>query len=237
MAGHTGTVAASGKPAVRTLISAWCGLASAACGLLGAVFVSIGVSALPGPWIHGYVSEGGVATAAHSTIYRLGIATLALSIGLLGIALAQKSPNAAGPRWLPAWWPAAWLSLIIAAALGLTSSRVSCTQGCPLPPYQRTSFQDLVHAVASVGAVGFTALAMLSIALIYPAGPLRRAARIATVVCMPMLTALAIAILAVGRGTLTGVLERASLVAVLAAVVGCALIVAADMRRVAGGAL
>lgn len=209
------------------VIATWCGVGSAIFGLLGGLFVGIGVSALPEPWIRGYVSEGGVAGAGHSTVYRIGIAALAVSIGLLGLAVNQQR---ARPRI--ARWPAvAWMGLIVAAGLGLVSSRVSCTAGCPLPPYQRTTFQDLVHAVASVGAVGFVALAMLVIAIVFPSGALRSAARVATVVSMPLLIALAVAILAVGAGTLTGVLERISLVAVLTSVIGTALIIASGARR------
>jgi Protein of unknown function (DUF998) len=209
------------------VIAAWCGIGAAIFGLLGGLFVGVGVSALPDPWIRGYVSEGGVAGAGHSTVYRIGIAALAVSIGLLGLAVNQQP---AQPRI--ARWPAvAWMCLVIAAGLGLVSSRVSCTAGCPLPPYQRTTFQDLVHAATSVGAVGLVALAMLVIAVVFPPGALRSAARVATVVSMPLLIALAVAILAAGAGTLTGVLERISLVAVLASVIGTALIIARAGRR------
>jgi hypothetical protein len=123
------------------------------------------------------------------------------------------------------------MCLIVASGLALVSSRVSCTAGCPLPPYQRTTFQDLVHAVASVGAVGFVALAMLVIATVFPPGALRSVARVATVVSMPLLVALAVAILAAGAGELTGALERTSLVVVLASVIGAALIIARSARR------
>lgn len=208
-------------------IAAWCGLSSAIFAVVGALLVGIGVSALPDPWISGYVSEGGVAGAGHSTVYRIGIAALAVSIGLLGLAVNQQPARPLVARWRLA----TWMCLIIAAALGLVSSRVSCTAGCPLPPYQRTTFQDLVHAVASVGAVGFVALAMLVIAIVFPRGGLRSAARVATVVSMPLLIALTVAILTVSAGTLTGVLERISLVAVFASVVATGLVIASGGRR------
>jgi hypothetical protein len=216
------------SPAARLAATlAW---VSAVCALLGAVLVGVGVSALPHPWTHGYVSEGGVAGAGHATLYRIGIAALALSMGLLGLALARGPAPGRPPFWLR-WWPLPWLSLVLGAAMGLVSSRVTCTRGCPLPPYQRTTFQDLVHAAASVGAVSFTALAILGIALIYPAGPLRRVARMATAICMPMLVALAVAIGVIGRGVTAGVLERISLAAVLLSAVMLAGSIGRGARR------
>ena len=207
------------------MTTAWCSYGSIVAGLLGAVFIMIGVSALAHPWSNGYVSEAGATTSGHHSIYRVGIALVAISIGLLGAALiADPAPPA--HRWWPRWIPAAWTLLAIGAVLGSVSSRVSCTTGCPLPPYETTTAQDMVHAVTSIGAVGFGTLAMLAIAVTYPAGAVRRLARVGAAVCVPPLVFLAVAILAIGRGPVTGITERAALALVLAWMTATAAVVA-----------
>ena len=111
-----------------------------------------------------------------------------------------------------------------AGALTAVSSRISCTASCPLPPYEHTTAQDLVHAGTSIAAIGLTVLAMLAVAATAADRVQKRVARIGAVVCTPILVALAITLLAIGRSTVTAVLERLGLVGVLGWVTACALL-------------
>jgi hypothetical protein len=222
--------------------------ASIATGLIGAAFVVVGVSALDRPWSGGYVSEAGAVTSAHHAIYRAGVGLVAAALGLLGAALMTQrasasslaatattvtSPTGASPAatpgamsWWPSWIPAAGIVLAAASVFGIASSRVSCTTGCPLPPYQATTVPDLIHAAASIAAVALAAVAMVSLAVSRPPGVVRWFARAGAAVCVPLLVFLAVAILAVGRGRLTAVTERVALALVLAWALATALAIA-----------
>jgi arginine exporter protein ArgO len=176
--------------------------------LLGGALMAYGVSALPRPWTTGYISQAGAPGATHAGAYRAGVLLLALTLFLLGNALMSL----------------AGVLLIGAGALAAVSSRISCTPGCPLPPYEHSTGRDLVHAGTSIAAIGVTVLAMLAIAAFSPDHRQRRVARIAAVICGPVLVALAITLLAIGRSTTTAVLERIGLTGVLFWVIGCALL-------------
>jgi hypothetical protein len=106
--------------------------------------------------------------------------------------------------------------LLLAGALGGVSSGVSCTAGCPLPPYEHTTTRDLVHASTSIGAVGFATLAMLIVAIAGVDGRLRRIAQVCFAICAPLLLALAVGLLALGRSPTTAILERVALAGVVA---------------------
>jgi hypothetical protein len=185
--------------------------------ITGGALMAYGVSAMPHPWTTGYISQAGAPGAAHAGAYRAGVLLLAITLFLLGNALVSL----------------AGVLLIGAGGLAAISSRVSCTPGCPLPPYEHSTTRDLVHAGTSIAAIGITVLAMLAIAALSPDRPQARAARIAAVVCVPVLVTLAITLLAIGRGTTTAVLERVGLVAVLAWIITCALLA---LRRPPAGA-
>ncbi|WP_373320505.1 DUF998 domain-containing protein [Virgisporangium aurantiacum] len=60
------------------------------------------------------------------------------------------------------------LSLATAAPLAAASGAVPCTSGCPLPPYERASHQDIAHAVTSIGGFGCAAVAMIVLAWLLP---------------------------------------------------------------------
>jgi hypothetical protein len=85
---------------------------------------------------------------------------------------------------------------------------VSCSPGCPLPPYETPTLRDVVHAAASVGAVGLCALAVLLLALSRVDSPARRVSRVAIgpVVLAGLANIYGLGI--VGRSVFTGLAER-----------------------------
>jgi len=199
----------------RSALAVSAGYAAIAAGVTGAIYIVIGVAALPDPWTGGYVSEAGASSASQHSLYRVGILLVSIALGLLAAAVAAAVASPVAHPLVPRWFPTGWALLLAAAGLGAVSSRVSCTTGCPLPPYQTTTARDLVHAGTSVAAVGFVALSMLVMALADPPGSVRRLARWGAVVCWPPLVFLAVAILAVGHGALTAITERIALALVL----------------------
>jgi hypothetical protein len=73
--------------------------------------------------------------------------------------------------------------------------------------------------------VGLLSLALLCVAAFWPPGPLVRPSRVAAVVVVPLIAADGLAILLVGRGHVTGLLERASLLAAVGwTLVACSLL-------------
>jgi hypothetical protein len=178
---------------------------AALAGVAGAVALIVSVAALGHPWTSGYVSEAGV--GPRSGAYRLGI--LALSVALLLLGGAVQRLIAGG-------------LLVAAGAFGTVSAAVTCTPGCPLPPYQHSTAQDLVHATASCLSVGLTALAMAAIGT--------RASRWMFAITAALLAALGITLLAIGRSTTTAVLERLVLTVLVAWAVATAVGIAARAR-------
>ena len=89
------------------------------------------------------------------------------------------------------------------------SGAVTCSAGCPLPPFERATAADLVHGGASIAATASVVLAMVTLAVSGPAGPaLRRLAGLAAAVALPLCAAVGLAMLVLGRGAVVGVLER-----------------------------
>jgi hypothetical protein len=173
----------------------------------------------------GYVSEAGVPGGRFALLYQLSVFAIAATAGLLAFALWPPTR----PRWgwelLRHGWTAAAL-LAVAAPMVAVSGAVTCTDGCPLPPYEPTTATDLVHAGASVIGVGCCALAMLVLAG-WGAGRLRTVSIVAVLVGWPVLLATAIGIVAVGRGSFTALLERIG----LAACIGWLVAIAAVLTR------
>ncbi|WP_240944028.1 DUF998 domain-containing protein [Micromonospora thermarum] len=99
----------------------------------------------------------------------------------------------------------------------LLSGAVTCSAGCPLPPFERATVADLVHGGASIAATAAVVFAMLAV-LLSPAAhpPLRRIAGTGVALALPLAGAIGLAMLTVGRSGLVGVLERV-LLAVAAA--------------------
>jgi hypothetical protein len=149
--------------------------------------------------VTGYVSEVGVPGTWSSVVFRLGVLGVAVALGLLAASL----------RGAPA------LVLALAAPFTAVSGAVTCSPGCPLPPHDRPTAADLVHAGAVVAALALCALAMLLLAVLGTDPLLSRISRVGAGLAVPLLGAAGLAMLVVGRGTLTGVLERVALVACL----------------------
>lgn len=182
--------------------SRWSAGFAAVLAVAGTTAVMYALGVLPEPWTRGYISEGGVASSPRDGIYRAGILALAGSLALLGAALRRLVPFV-------------FAMLAVAAVFGVLSSAVSCTPGCPLPPYEPSTAADLVHAGASVVAVGLAVVAMAAVALIALQPVLRRTARVFAVVTLPLALLLVVGLLAIGRGLFTSVLERVALVPVV----------------------
>ncbi|MEV0809757.1 DUF998 domain-containing protein [Micromonospora sp. NPDC050200] len=170
--------------------------AAAGCVLAGTAAVTVAVVAGPGPGLTGYVSEAGIADSGYAPTYRIGVFALAAALLLLATAL-------------PAGLRIAAALLATGALFTLLSGAVTCSAGCPLPPFERPTVADLVHGGASIAAMVSTVLAMLVIAVSGHGPPgLRRVARLGVAVALPLAGSIALAMLAVGRGSLVGGLER-----------------------------
>jgi hypothetical protein len=188
---------------------------AAGCVLGGAVAVVVAVVAGPGPGLTGYVSEAGVADSGYAPTYRAGMFALAAGLLLLAVALPAVTR------------PAAAL-LATGALCTLLSGAVTCSDGCPLPPFERATTADLVHGGASVLAVATVVFAMVAVVLSPAAGaPLRRVAALGALAALPLSAAVGLAMLVVGRGALVGVLERL----LLAETVGWGLLTALLLTR------
>ncbi len=148
-----------------------------------------------GPGIAGYVSESGVEGAPHALLYRLTLFLLAFAAGATAFALRPVAPLAA-------------LALGSAVPCLLVSGTAQCSRGCPLPPYERSTPGDLLHAGASVAAVGLCVLGMLAAAIRCADRGVRVVSRVAVVLMVPAGVAMSAALLLSGRGTTGGVLER-----------------------------
>jgi hypothetical protein len=170
--------------------------AAGACTAGGAGAVTLAVIAGPGPGLTAYVSEAGIAASRYAATYRAGVLAFAAALLLLGAALPVALRLVA--------------ALLAAAALAMAlSGAVTCSNGCPLPPFERATVADLVHGGASIAAVAGCVLAMLALALSpYAAPSLRRLAATAVAVAVPLSAAVGVAMLVVGRSPLVGLLER-----------------------------
>lgn len=185
---------------------------------LGVAAVTLAVVAGPGPGLTGYVSEAGVASSRYASTYRLGVFGLAAGLLLLAAALPTALRLA---------------SALLTAAAGATalSGAVTCSDGCPLPPFEPATSADLVHGGASVTAVAACVFAILAVAASghAPRG-LRRVSAGAAAVTLPLAAAVGLAMLALGRGTVVGVVERVLLAVVALWVITTALTIAGRGR-------
>jgi hypothetical protein len=137
-------------------------LAAASAGLCvlgGGVAVATAAAAGPGRAVTSYLSEAGA--GPHATAYRLGVLALALGLLLLALALPPALRLAAG-------------FLGAAAVCAVLSGTVTCSAGCPLPPFEPTTPRDLVHGTASITAVAACVFAMLAVGLAGGAAPFVR---------------------------------------------------------------
>src|SRR4029077_5034718 len=89
---------------------------------------------------------------------RLGAAGLAVGQALFAVALS-------GSAWARVV-PFTVGLVALDAVFGGVSAAVSCSPGCPLPPHETTTAQDLVHGGASILAVGLLGLGLLTVAVL-----------------------------------------------------------------------
>ena len=145
---------------VAKLAAAGAGL----CVLGGGVAVATAAAAGPGRAVTSYLSEAGA--GPHATAYRLGVLALALGLLLLALALPPALRLAAG-------------FLGAAAVCAVLSGTVTCSAGCPLPPFEPTTPRDLVHGTASITAVAACVFAMLAVGVAGGAAPFVRSVPLA----------------------------------------------------------
>ncbi|HET8681015.1 MAG TPA: DUF998 domain-containing protein [Micromonosporaceae bacterium] len=179
-----------------------------------------------------YVSEAGVPGADYAGLYRASVLGIAVALALLGFALSPRPGFALSPRLGFALSPrpgfAAGTHLGsgvagFAAMFSLVSAVAPCSPGCPLPPHEPPTPTDLVHAGASIAGLALTALVMLVLA-VRASDPLaRRISAVGAAVAVPLLAAAGLSMLLVGRGLVTGLLERVALLACVGWLVTAAL--------------
>lgn len=180
--------------------------------LAGALIMLIALVATPGSWLQGYVSEAGTAEAPWATAYRWGLILLGTGVALLGLALRPFS------RILAAL-------LGGAALLAATSGAVPCTNQCPLPPFEPTTWSDVVHTGASIAGMVLLAGAMAVAAFSGSFGPaVRRLAAASAALTVPLGGALGLTMLLAGRGSLGAILERVLLTVAVSWLTGTAIL-------------
>jgi len=105
-----------------------------------------------------YVSQLG--TPSLPTADAFNAALLLLAVGAGFVAVAVRGTRATS-RVLGAW--SASVTLAAAGAAFAVASRVTCTDGCPVPLTPGATFQDLVHVTAAVLGFAGAAWAMLQV--------------------------------------------------------------------------
>ncbi len=194
---------------------------------LAAVTLVVGAAAsaravvLTQGWLYaGFVSETGQPGAPHRDGYTSGILGLAVALVLLGIAFLIRGG-------MPAWvgWGIAGL-LLLGGVLAGVSSLVSCSAGCPLPPFETPTPGDLVHAVSSVLGMAVCGAAMAVAAISPIPSALRTLGRAWVAVTLPLAIVAGSSLLFVGRGTLTGTTEKVLVLVIVAWVLTVSLVLA-----------
>ena len=208
---------------------------TAGCAVLtGAVLMLVALTAAPGSWLQGYVSEAGTAGQPFAVTYRWGLLLLALGVALLAAAFLAGSRGRTPPP-VPAGakpWrsPAVRSGLVVAVLLGPAalmagiSGAVACSDQCPLPPYEPTTVADVVHTGASIVGMMLLALAMIAAWLTDLRPALRRLSAVAAALIVPVGVALGLTMLLAGRSTLGASLERIMLVTSVSWLIGISLL-------------
>lgn len=150
--------------------------------------------------VDGYISEAGVVGAPLAGMYRVGVLGHGVAALLLGFAVRGVAIVATR-------------MLVLAALLAVVSAEVSCSRGCPLPPYERPTVADLVHTAASIAGLALMAFAMVAVAFSRSGCTARSVSRWATPVVLPLLVLALLAVFLGGRGVVSGVLERIAVTA------------------------
>jgi hypothetical protein len=182
--------------------------------LVGAVIMLVALVAAPGSWLRGYVSEAGTAGQPLAFPYRCGLIVLALGVVLLALALRRRRP--AGML------RGAAVLLGAAGMLAGTSGAVPCSDLCPLPPFQPTTVQDVVHTSASITGMVLLAAAMAAIAVSACRPAIRRLAAVAVLLTVPLGACVGLTMLLAGRDPLAATTERALLFVAVSWLVGTA---------------
>ena len=225
---------------------------SALAALVCAVFAAVAIGfASAATGAYGYVSEAGAPDAPLRGLYRAGVLGIAAALAFLAVAIRESARRTQLLRSTAPGSPSRWAvvsglavvpALVAAVPFAVVSATVSCTPGCPLPPFESASHSDIVHALASIGGFGLAAGAMLLLAVdsmvdsgtagVDPDATRRRgrspgprerqaarlgpASRVGAALLLPLLAATGLAMLVIGRGLLAGLLERAAIVVALA---------------------
>ncbi|WP_052359548.1 DUF998 domain-containing protein [Actinoplanes friuliensis] len=178
----------------------------------GAVVMLVALVAAPGPWLQGYVSEAGTAGMQFAAPYRYGLVVLACGVALIGLAVRP-------------WSGLLTLLLSGSAVFAATSGVVPCSNQCPLPPYEPTTVNDVVHTAASIAGLLILAGAMVLVAFSSSFRPAtRRLSVVAAALLVPLGAALGLTMLLIGRGPLGAVLERIALLVAVSWLVGLSLL-------------
>jgi hypothetical protein len=198
-----------------SMLGAWMRPAVAGlCILTGAVVMLVALVAVPGTWWAGYVSEAGTAGQPLALPYRCGLIVLALGVVLLALDLGRRG-SVAKLRGAAA-------VLGLAGVLAGTSGAVACSDRCPLPPFEPTTVQDVVHVAASIAGMALLAAAMALIAGSALRRAIRRLAAVAVTLTVPLGAGLGLTMLLAGRGPLAAITERALLFVAVSWLVGTA---------------
>lgn len=122
-----------------------------------------------------YVSGYGAPSMPLAHIFN----TALLGIGISGVLVSLACPTWYSDLRILKRWSAS--SSILASGLAfIVASRITCTDGCPIPFTEGSTLQDLIHIAAA--AIGFTSasIAMLQVATSEAASAIRNSARFAT---------------------------------------------------------
>jgi hypothetical protein len=206
------------RPALARVIA---GLAALTLSVGAVVLVQAVV--LSQGWIYsGFVSEAGEPGAPHRDGYTYGIFGLAVALLLLAVAVALRGGS---PRWLA--WSAAGL-LALAGLLAGVSSLVSCSAGCPLPPFEIPTAADLVHASSSVLGMAVCGAAMAVFAIAPTRSPLRTVSRVWVGITLPLAIVAGASLGFLGRGVTTGSVEKVLILVIIAWVLTTSLIISVE---------
>ncbi|MDG4785649.1 DUF998 domain-containing protein [Micromonospora sp. WMMD1102] len=200
---------------------------AAACVLVGTVAVAVAVFAGPAPDLGGYVSEAGASGSSTVWPYR---------IGLLAVAAGQVLLGAALPRWLRLASGLLLASAVATALSAGVSCRAQCPLP-PFDRVTLADLVHGGASIAAVAGTVFAMLAVAGpprdlfpfpaprgVAGTRPVGgppplddavgtgrsapALRRLSVVAAAVALPLSAVAGLALLLVGRGVLTGAVER-----------------------------
>jgi Protein of unknown function (DUF998) len=176
-------------------------------------------------WIYsGFVSETGEPGAQYRDGYTYGTLGLGAALLLLALAIVLRRGLLGGgsAAWL-AWSAAGLLSL--GGLLAGVSSLVSCSAGCPLPPFETPTAGDLVHASSSVLGMAVCGATMAVFAIAPTPSPLRTVSRLWVGITLPLAIVAGVSLVFVGRGVATGSIEKVLVLVIIAWVLTTSLII------------